>query len=85
MTMIFDADGNCRFIHSDDLAEIAPGPLTINRASHVEPTDGGKWTADLSPVAGPILGPFDTRREALDEEVAWLRSHDVPVPRRRND
>lgn len=80
MKMIFGPDGDCRFIHSDDLASIAPGPLSIRRASHVEPTNGGEWTADLSPVAGPFLGPFSTRGEALAEEVKWLKEHDVPVP-----
>jgi len=81
MKMIFDAAGNCRFIHSDELADIAPGPLTIRRASHVEPTDDGRWTADLSPVGGPVLGPYSRRRVALDAEVEWLKSNDVPVPR----
>lgn len=38
----------------------------------MEPTVDGRWTADLSPVAGPTLGPFNTRRAALDAEVAWL-------------
>jgi hypothetical protein len=79
-TMIFGPDGSCRFIHDDSLASIAPGSLRIRRASHVEPTDDGKWTADLSPVSGPVLGPFETRGEALKEEVAWLKTHDVPVP-----
>ena len=44
------------------------------RASHVEPGPTG-WTADMAPVGGPVLGPFDTRQTALDAEVAWLRAH----------
>ena len=27
----------------------------------------------LSPVAGPRLGPFDLRSQALGAEVAWLQ------------
>lgn len=48
------------------------GGFEIKRASHVEPAEGGKWTADMSPSGGPVLGPFDTRAEALEEEKQWL-------------
>jgi hypothetical protein len=41
----------------------------------VEPTDDGKWTADMAPSDGPILGPFVTRAEALDAESDWLHEH----------
>lgn len=33
------------------------------------------WEADLSPSAGPILGPFRSRRKAIQAEVDWLHSH----------
>lgn len=45
---------------------------SIRRASHVEPTSDGQWTADMSPSLGPVLGPFPTRGEALAQEKAWL-------------
>ena len=32
----------------------------------------GAWTADLSPVNGPVLGPYTRRSEALAAEIAWL-------------
>lgn len=38
-----------------------------------------KWWADMHPVGGPVLGPFDTRQMALTEEVAWLREHNIPT------
>ena len=41
---------------------------SITRASHVEPDAEGRWLADLTPVAGPVLGPFDLRSEALAAE-----------------
>ncbi|WP_242687916.1 hypothetical protein [Alienimonas californiensis] len=44
----------------------------MTRASHVEPADGGVWTADLSPSGGPVLGPFPLRSEALTAEADWL-------------
>jgi hypothetical protein len=50
-----------------------PGLLTVARASRVEPEGPGRWTADLSPVGGPVLGPFPDRDAALAAEVAWLR------------
>lgn len=48
------------------------GGFEIKRASHVEPFGDGKWTADMGPSGGPVLGPFDTRAEALEEEKQWL-------------
>ena len=70
-----------RYIHDDTLAEIlaGQGPRETRRASRVEPA-GEKWTADLSPVGGPVLGPFDSRREALAAEFRYLVEHDVPEP-----
>lgn len=67
-------DGTVQFIYSDKLHQLfeGQGDVSIRRASHVEPTDEGKWSADLAPVGGPILGPFTTRQEALDQEVKWL-------------
>ena len=68
--------GCLRTIYSDDVLElIRQGEARISRASHVEPDDSGQWTADLSPVGGPILGPYDLRETALQAEVAWLKAH----------
>lgn len=69
------ADGTIRFVYSDAArALIDSGRSSIRRASHVEPA-GTRWTADLSPVGGPFLGPFETRAEALAAEVSWLNSN----------
>lgn len=80
--IIVSKTGEVRFIFSDEarlvLSDI--GVAKIRRASHVNPTDDGRWTADISPCSGPVLGPFDTRKQALAEETRWLREHDVPVP-----
>ena len=40
-----------------------------------EPTPSGDWLADLAPVDGPQIGPFDKRSEALAAEVAWLQQN----------
>lgn len=65
-------EGTATVIYNEtlDLSEL--GRARIERASHVEPTPDGQWTADMSPVSGPVLGPFDKRSEALAAEVAWL-------------
>jgi hypothetical protein len=70
-------DGKIQFIYSDELAEILreAGVLNIVRASHVEPIKDGDWQADMSPVKGPVLGPFKTRFAALEAEVAWLEEN----------
>ncbi len=62
----------CLYDEAIDLAAL--GRLSITRASHVEPDDAGQWFADLAPVSGPRLGPFDRRSEALEAERAWLGS-----------
>jgi hypothetical protein len=70
------SDGRVQFIYSDELSEMLDLPgcesVSITRASHVEPTADGRWTADMKPMLGPILGPFATRAAALSAEVDWL-------------
>jgi len=67
--------GEIGFIYNDDArALLDAGVATIRRASHVEP-QGTRWTADMGPVGGPVLGPFETRQAALAAEVSWLDAH----------
>jgi hypothetical protein len=74
-------DGAAAAIYDDRLLPVLAelGRTTIRRASHVEPVaiDGFTvgWQADLAPVGGPVLGPFVSRREALEAEQGWLREH----------
>tara|TARA_B100000700_G_C14901598_1_gene787648 strand:+ start:239 stop:568 length:330 start_codon:yes stop_codon:yes gene_type:complete len=35
------------------------------------------WWADLLPMNGPVLGPFDTRTEALAAEKVWIEDHGI--------
>ena len=63
----------CLYTEAIDLFTL--GPQRIQRASHVEPDAAGRWFADLSPVTGPILGPFACRSEALAAEQTWLEAH----------
>ena len=65
--------GRCVYGEAIDLATL--GKLEIQRGSHVEPDEAGQWWADLSPVAGPHLGPFDCRSQALDAERDWLEAN----------
>lgn len=65
--------GEIKAIYADELIPLfRSGKCSIARASSVEPTVDGRWTADLTPVRGPVLGPYETRREALDAEVSYL-------------
>lgn len=70
-------DGTLVVIYDDALQPLvaALGTPAIRRASHVEPTGDGQWTADMSPVGGPMLGPFPLRGEALAAERDWLDVH----------
>ncbi len=75
MQLVIERDGRVRGIYGEEIDLTALGPLDIERASHVEPDSQGQWIADLSPVGGPVLGPFDRRSEALEAEVYWLEEN----------
>lgn len=75
MQLRITTDGNVRCIYCEAIDLGGFGTLAIRRGSLVEPTDSGEWTADLSPVGGPTLGPFASRSLALAAEQAWLEQH----------
>ena len=75
MQMVIDPQGNVRCLYTEAVDLAAVGPLTIRRASQVEPEAGGQWWADLSAVNGPLLGPYRHRSQALAAEQAWLESN----------
>ena len=75
MELVIDTQGQVQCIYGETIDLAALGDLHIHRASHVEPDDHGCWWADLEPVQGPKLGPFDRRSQALDAETEWLRGH----------
>jgi len=80
MQLVIAPDGHARAIYSESIDLASLGPLTIRRASHVEPDASGRWHADLRPVLGPVLGPFIRRSEALAAEVAWLQANWLVPP-----
>jgi hypothetical protein len=75
MQMVVGIDGTVCFIYDERLELASLGRVEIRRASHVEPDEDGRWWSDLSPVTGPVLGPFDRRSDALAAEAAWLERH----------
>jgi hypothetical protein len=75
MQLRIDCDGTVRCVYAESIDLAALGTPSIQRASHVEPDNEGRWWADLSPIGGPTLGPFVARSLALDAEHAWLESH----------
>ena len=79
MELLIAPTGSIRCVYGEDVNLSELGRLSIQRGSHVEPTSDGQWTADLSPVNGPELGPFSTRHEALSAEVSWLNEHWLPL------
>jgi hypothetical protein len=72
MELVVDAGGDVRCIYDEalDLREL--GKLQITRASHVEPDRNGFWFANMGPVGGPVLGPFQNRTDALGAERWWI-------------
>ena len=75
MDLIINQRGMVRCIYDESIELLQLGTPEITRGSHVEPTSAGQWTADLSPVQGPLLGPFRNRTAALAAEVDWLKTH----------
>ncbi len=75
MQLVIEPDGLVRGIYGEEIDLDVLGHPRITRASHVEPNQQGRWLADLSPVGGPVLGPYDHRSEALRAEVAWLEAN----------
>jgi len=72
MDLIVDRRGTVRAVYGECIDLASLGTQHITRASHVEPALDGRWTADMRPVSGPVLGPFGRRSEALEAEHAWL-------------
>ena len=75
MELLVCPNGSMRCVYEETLELARFGQLTIRRGSHVEPDPAGRWWADLSPVAGPRLGPFRRRSEALTAERNWLEKN----------
>ena len=75
MELLIKPTGGIRCVYGEDVNLPQLGRLSIQRGSHVEPTADGQWTADLSPVNGPVLGPFTSRADALAAEQVWLLEH----------
>jgi hypothetical protein len=67
--------GTVRALYAEDIDLGLLGHVTITRASHVEPDAQGHWIADLTPVSGPVLGPFWQRCQALQAEERWLEAN----------
>ena len=72
MQIVIKPSGVFISIYSDTFDYGEFGKPQIRRASHVEPDDAGHWFADMSPVDGPKLGPFNKRNEAVDAELEFL-------------
>ena len=73
MELIIASSGFITAIYGEAIDLHSLGTTTITRASHVEPDESGQWFAQI--IAGPKLGPFPKRSEALTAEVAWLTEH----------
>jgi hypothetical protein len=70
--LVVQVDGTIRCVYGEQIELSRLGNLAVRRASHVEPNEDGCWIADLSPVSGPMLGPYEKRSAALQAEKKWL-------------
>lgn len=75
ISLIVSTTGSLKAIYDESMLLESMGIPSIRRASHVEPDSEGQWIADLSPVGGPQLGPFELRSMALAAERTWLNEN----------
>jgi hypothetical protein len=75
MKLLVKPDGSVCAVYDETIDLGVLGQLMITWASQVEPDEEGRWQADLTPVGGPLLGPFERRSEALEAERHWLENH----------
>jgi hypothetical protein len=76
MQLVIDPSGTIRCLYDEAIELDALGQLMIRRGSHVEPTNDGRWIADLCPAgAQHPLGPFRNRSDALRAERDWLETN----------
>ena len=75
MQIVVHPNGSLRTLYDEAINLGALGAMSISRASHVEPDESGRWSADLAPVNGTRLGPFDRRSDALKAEQEWLEAN----------
>jgi len=79
MEILVRPDGSAMCIYDEAIDLAVLGPLSIRRASTVEPDEHGLWWADLAISGGGRMGPFRLRTEALRAEVRWLRIHKLQI------
>lgn len=60
-----------RQLRAEAAAMVPPNVLADNQDSYF---------ADITPVGGPVLGPFERRSEAVAAELQWLGEHGNPFP-----
>jgi hypothetical protein len=75
MELRIEPSGLLRCIYDETIDLSSLGIVSIRRASQVEPDAEGRWWADLTPVNGPVVGPFSARSAALLAEVRWLETN----------
>lgn len=76
MQILIDTRGAAYCVYDEVIDLSCLGPLTITRASQLEPDAMGCWHADLSLLApGTLLGPYRRRSDALAAEREWLERH----------
>lgn len=76
-------NGKVITLYDDEVAKALQKGLQataeIRRVSHVESIPGEnekiEFTADLSPIGGPVLKGFDTYQAAVESEIAWIQSN----------
>ncbi len=75
MQILIHTNGTLLSLYDETIDLTQFGQLVIRRASHVEPNELGQWFADMRPVCGPTLGPFEHRSLALQAEQRWLETN----------
>jgi hypothetical protein len=76
MTIDIIIDKDLTTIYDDDIIESLKtvGDVDIKRVSHVEPV-GSQWIVNFESIVNEKpVGPFNTRKKAIEEEVEIIKN-----------
>jgi hypothetical protein len=79
-----DVTGGYRNSHVDQTLDLRPEARAWLQSNTTHVLAALLWWADMLPVGNVVLGPFETRTEALAAEIAWLRENNLPTTREKS-
>lgn len=71
--IVIDKNGKISSIYQDGLPILNIGDTEIKRVSYVEPVGNARWEIQYCYREHGTVGPFNSRKEALEEEYNYIQ------------